>query len=139
MHEYINKGTFRRFRNTLAKIYYLEVTDEEYCKARNIIEQMREDKEKYKFNILGLFAAGFHKKIKKKSSFYCAEFVKYVMDEACIKNNLPEVVKPEDFKKLDNLEEIYSGLLRKYPFSRRKIATLLKERLVIYGKKESIV
>ncbi len=139
VHEYINKGTFRRFRNTRAKIYYLEVTNEEYCKVRNIIEKMKEDKEKYKFNILGLFAAGFHKKVKKRSSFYCAEFVKYVLDEAEIKTNLPDVVKPEDFKRLENLEEIYSGLLRQYPFSKRKIATLLQEKLFVYGKKESLI
>ncbi|MDE5830305.1 MAG: hypothetical protein K2H53_01030, partial [Clostridia bacterium] len=104
-----------------------------------IIEQMKAEKEKYKFNILGLFAAGFHKKVKKKSSFYCAEFVKYVLDEAGIETNLPDVVKPEDFKQIENLEEIYSGLLRQYPFSKRKIATLLEEKLFVYGKKESLI
>lgn len=139
VHEYINKGTFRRFRNTMSKIYYLEVTNEQYDKIKNIIEQMKAEKEKYKFNILGLFAAGFHKKIGKKGSFYCAEFVKYLMDEAEIETNLPEVVKPEDFKQLENLEEIYSGLLRQYPFSKRKIATLLQEKLFVYGKKESLI
>lgn len=139
VHEYINKGTFRRFRNTTAKIYYLEVTNEEYNNVRNIIENIKGSEEKYKFNILGLFAAGFHKKIKTKKSFYCAEFVKYVMDEAGIENNLPDVVKPEDFKRLENLEEIYSGLLRQYPFSKRKIATLLQEKLFVYGKKESLI
>ena len=31
-----------------------------------------------------------------------------------MKTNLPEVAKPEDFKEIENLKEIYSGFLKKY-------------------------
>lgn len=112
VHEYIHKGTFKRFFNTKAKVYSIEITEKQYEDVKNAIEEI--EKQNYKFNILGLFAVGFHKKIGSKNSFYCAEFVKYVIEKANIKTNLPEIVKPEDFKKLENISEIYSGLLRNY-------------------------
>lgn len=114
VHEYINKGTFKRFYLTKAKVYMLEITEKEYEMVKNTIQQIEQEKKQYTFNILGLVAAGFRKRIKGKKSFYCAEFVKYVLDQARINTDLPEVVKPEDFKKIEKLQEVYSGFLKKY-------------------------
>lgn len=114
VHEYIDNGTFKRFYNTRTRVYSLEVTQQQYDSIKNSIREIEKEKEQYTFNILGLFAAGFRKKITGKKSFYCAEFVKYVMEKAQINTGLPEVAKPEDFKKIDNLQEIYSGFLKKY-------------------------
>jgi len=114
VHEYIDKGTFKRFYLTKAKVYELSVTKEQYEIVKNTIQEMEQKKDQYTFNILGLFAAGFRKKIKWKKAFYCAEFVKYVLDESGIQNNLPEVVKPEDFKEMKDLKEVYQGYLREY-------------------------
>lgn len=40
------------------------------------------------------------------------EFIKYVITKAHIETNLPEVVKPEHFKNIKDLQEVYSGLLK---------------------------
>ena len=112
VHEYVNKGTFKRFYKTKTKIYSLTITDEQYEKIKELIDLIKTERKKYKFNILGLVAAGLHKKIGNDHSFYCAEFVKYVLEGANIKTNLPEIVKPEDFKNLENIEfqwEIYES------------------------------
>lgn len=114
VHEYVHKGTFKRFHKTVARVYCLDVTDNQYEIAKNTIEEFEKEKKKYKFNIIGLFGAGFNKKITKKDYFYCAEFVKHVMDKAEIKTNLPEIVKPEDFKKIEGMKEEYFGLFCKY-------------------------
>lgn len=114
VHEYIDKGTFKRFFNTKTKIYSLKITESQYEGVKENIKQIEDNKKKYKFNIWGLLAVGFNKRIGNEHSFYCAEFVKYVMEKAGIETELPKIVKPEDFKKLDGLEEIYEGLLRKY-------------------------
>lgn len=135
VHEYLNKGTFKRFYKTKAKIYALEITEEQYQNIKNMINQIEQEKENYKFNIMGLFAAGFHKKIGKEHSFYCAEFVKYVIEKADIKTYLPEVVKPEDFKNINGLNEIYEGLLRKYKPKKKNVAELIKSNLLLYTGK----
>jgi len=114
VHEYINKGTFKRFYKTKAKVYSIPVDEEQYEKLKNVITEFNEEKEKYKFNIIGLLAVGFNKKIQKEESFYCAEFVKYAMEKANIDIQLPELVKPDNFKELSNSKEIYKGYLREY-------------------------
>lgn len=114
VHEYIDKGTFKRFYRTKAKIYSLSITEEQYNKIKSIIQYMEKEKEHYKFNMLGLLAVGFHKKITKEYSFYCAEFVKYIIEQAEIGIELPDIVRPENFKEITQLKEIYSGLLREY-------------------------
>lgn len=116
VHEYIDQGTFKRFYQTKAKVYSLAVTEEQYNKVENNIKQIQKEKEHYTFNIVGLLAVGFHKRIPRKHSFYCAEFVKDVMEKANIETGLPEIVKPEDFKRIEEIQEIYEGMLRKYHF-----------------------
>lgn len=114
VHEHIDSGTFKRFYNTKAKIYSLNITKEQYEIIKRNIEKIEKNKDKYTFNIVGLLAVGLHKKIRKENSFYCAEFVKHLIEKAQISMELPLIIRPEHFKEMDNLQEIYSGLLRKY-------------------------
>ena len=114
VHEYIDKGTFKRFKNTTTIIYSLEIADEQYSSIVKLIEKMIEHRKKYKFNILGLFAVSINKKVTAPNSFYCAEFVKYVVENAGIEMTLPEIIKPQDFRNLRNLQIVYTGLLRDY-------------------------
>lgn len=114
VHEYIGKGTFKRFKDTWTSVYGMNVTDEQYEIIEKSIQKMQEEREKYRFNIIGLIAVVFHIRIRLRNSFYCAEFVKYLMERAKISNELPEIVKPEDFKNIRGLEQLYIGLLREY-------------------------
>lgn len=128
VHEGINSGTFKRFRNTRCKIYSLEVSEEQYNNVRGIIEYIKTSKQLQNFNVIGLFAVGFNRKISFENSFYCAEFVKFVLDNARIKTNLPEMIKPEDFKDINGVKEVYKGLLRNYHVVKIDIAKLLREK-----------
>ncbi|MCI8621449.1 MAG: hypothetical protein HFJ50_07060 [Clostridia bacterium] len=114
VHEKIDEGTFKRFKNTKTKVYRFKVTDEQYKNIKSTVDKVWEKRKKYKFNILGLCAVSIHKKVKREYYFYCAEFVKYVLEKANIKTDLPDIVKPDDFKNIEGLEEIYSGYLRDY-------------------------
>lgn len=119
VHEGINHGTFKRFKKTKSAIYSLVITDEQYKKIEEIINQINENKEMYKFNIIGLFAVAIHKKITFKKSFYCAEFVKYILDQAKIDLSLPDMIKPEDFKYIDSMRLVYKGKLKEYNNEKR--------------------
>lgn len=138
VHEYINEGTFKRFYKTRAKIYSLEISDEQYKEISKNIIKFEQSKDKYKFNIVGLFAVGIHKRIQKENRFYCAEFVKYILEKSGVDTKLPEIIKPEDFKKLEGLKEIYSGLLRQYQISKIDIKEILRNHLAVYRKKKGL-
>ena len=114
VHEYIDKGTFKRFKNTKTLILEIEVTNDQYKKIIDIIKYVKKNKEKYKFNVTGMFLSAIKVKIRKRRSFYCAQFVKYLLDRAKVENNIEDTVRPENFKKLPNSKEIYKGLLRNY-------------------------
>ena len=116
VHEKLNKGTFARFKNTLGAVYSLKVTDEQYNSIASTIKHVKENKDKYKFNIIGLFFVSINKKYQKQDTFYCAEFVKYILETSFNKKLLPEIIKPMDFTRLDNVELIYEGLLNQYKF-----------------------
>ena len=127
VHEVPNEGTYKRFFRTKSNIYSIEVEDHQFVDVRNTVYKMWENRKKYKFNIIGLLAIGFKKEVKLRNHFYCAEFVKYVLEKAHIHLNLPEkMIRPEDFKSIENKTLEYSGLLNKY-----KKKSLLKDYIEI--------
>ncbi len=136
VHEYIDDGTFKRFKNTVSKVYALPVEDEKYEKLKKIISNIQDNRKDYTFNILGLFAAGIHIRLKYNKSFYCAEFVKYVLDKSKVRNNLPEPIKPEDFKGLECAKVIYEGLLRNYIVPEKNIINIENYKVISKNSKK---
>lgn len=137
VHEKINEGTFRRFKRTKATIYSIMVEDEQYEKIKNKIEKIQRNKEKYKFNIQGLLAVSIHKRIRAPRTFYCAEFVKYVLQKSGVKINLPEIIRPEDFKSLPNKNLEYQGLLRRY--NKMNNIEYMKEVIKSNSRKQGLI
>lgn len=109
-----NYGTFKRFKKTKSIIYSLEVSDKQYNNIKKEIDKFIDTDEKYYFNMWGIIVVMFNKNPTRKNHFYCAEFVKYILDNAGVGVNLPEIVKPEDFNHIEGLTVIYEGLLRDY-------------------------
>ena len=144
VHEYIHSGTFHRFRNTTCEVLRVRVTDEQYAKLEQVILKMEAEKEKYKFNIPGLFAVSINKKIQKENHLYCAEFVKYVLEEADIAEGLPEIIQPEHFYVIPH-KSIYKGFLRDYRYrvkfsaKEMKRMELKKAKLINMSKKKQVV
>ena len=133
VHEGIDFGTFKRFKNTQSEIYSLEIADNKYEKIKEEIKEFESNKEKYKFNIIGLFAVSINKKIHYKDTFYCAEFVKYLFEKVKLDNNLPDIIRPQDFKKLKDIELVYNGKLKDYKKNELtdKITLIEEEKEVI--------
>lgn len=114
VHESTRYGTFKRFKNTTTCIYSIDVSDEQYEIIKNEIKEFKRKRKMYKFNVIGLFAVAINVKIKSENSFYCAEFVKEILERANMAEELPNIIKPEDFKLLKNLSFEYKGMLRDY-------------------------
>lgn len=114
VHEGVNRGTFKRFKKTKTKIYSIDVYNEQYNLIKNVIYDIKTNRKKYSFNMAGMFLTALNIRRKKEYSFYCAEFVKHCLDESNIKTSLPDTVKPEDFKLIENKKLVFNGLLREY-------------------------
>ncbi len=114
VHEGINKGTFKRFKNTHCQIYYLNVTMNEYKEIENITNNFLDNQDKYKFNVLGMFLTHLNIKYKRDKYYYCSEFVKYVLENAKVNIELPNITKPNDFQDVKELKLVYKGKLKAY-------------------------
>lgn len=114
IHESTKRGTFKRFKKTRARIMVLNITDEQYEKLKFLILKIKQNRDNFSFNVLGLFAIYFKIKLKKRRCFYCAEFVKYITEKSEIDLKLPELIRPENFKNINGAKVVYLGLLQAY-------------------------
>ena len=114
VHEGLDIGTFKRFKKTKAEIYSIEVTTKQYNDLKSVLKEIEKNKSIYRFNTLGIFAAVFNIKLKRENCFYCAEFVKHLIESTDVNIALPELIKPIDFKYVENIELVYEGILKNY-------------------------
>ena len=121
VHEKQNEGSFKRFKNTKAMICYIEITNYQYEKLEQEILKFKKNRTIYKFNTLGLLYILFNKRIYRKNYFYCAEFIKYVLNNANVNIRLPEMPRPENFEMLKNAKVIYTGLLNDYKYEKLEL------------------
>lgn len=112
--EGINIGTFLRFSNTKCRVIRINVSDLQYEALCSNIYDMIENRNRYKYNFLGLCLAAFNIHVCFNNKLYCSEFVKYIMEKSDIDvSMLPDIIHPTDFMRIDN-DILYEGLLRDY-------------------------
>ncbi len=107
-------GTFKRFKDTYSLILEVDVTESQYKRMEEIVDEFEKNKNIYSFNISGLFLSGINVKRKKENHFYCAEFIKYIFDGAECCYDLPDVVVPDHFLELETSTIVYEGKLNSY-------------------------
>ncbi len=110
------KGTFKRFSNTDAVVICLSISAAQYRAIMAYLTSMFYEREKYRYNYLGLILAAFHIRHLSKNRYYCSEFVKdllirfHVTDE----EEFELITQPIHFLKIANGHVIYRGKLRNY-------------------------
>ena len=112
--ENIDGDFFRRFNKTMCRIYKILISEEKYDNVIKLLNYFEDNKNQYKYDIIGLFLKTMSLPIKREKHYVCTQFVAEILETAHIyefgKSNL--LVKPKDFEKIDNSKEIYSGLLK---------------------------
>lgn len=116
VHERPDKNVFGRLVKTESVIYEIEVTPEEYRRIWNITKDFWMEKEKYYYNFAGIVLAWVKCYPAIRNSFYCSQFVAYVLQKAGVKVTAKDYlsVRPADFRNSPALKEIYRGRLQDY-------------------------
>ncbi len=111
-----NIGTFKRFYKTKAVVLEIKVGESEYNGIKDFIEYMVKNKCDFHYNYWGVFLAMFRKNHAPNNKFYCSQFVRTCLTNQNIQNSteLPKIIKPIDFLKLNNIHIVYKGLLSNY-------------------------
>ena len=111
-------GTFKRFKETIARVYELEVDEAAYAIIEEYINRFIAEKKRFGYNFRGILKARKNVNYQKTyRRFYCSQFVNYLL--VC-SHVIPEdffggIVTPEGFASIDGMNLLYEGLLREYP------------------------
>lgn len=114
--ENIRSGLYRLKPNTKACVYEIDVDDEAYKKLNEFINQVKKEKHKYRFNVLGMFSVALSMPLRRRYKRYCAEFVSEILDTAGVHKIIRpySLVRPNDFHDIKGASRIFEGLLREY-------------------------
>lgn len=101
------------FPKTECQMYRLTISDVQYEKLTSLLSEFCLEEEKYKYNILGVIGRLFNIKIQPKHSYFCSQFVSYILSEAGILefNKEPILTTAKDFRTHSDLNLIYEGFL----------------------------
>lgn len=105
------------FKQAHCAIFSLTITNDEFQKMCQYIQDIASKKENYRYNFIGLFGVLFKKPIKRKNAFFCSQFVASVLKEGKIidfKEKDPSLVKPSDLAYSANFQLVYEGRLKDY-------------------------
>lgn len=107
-------GVFEMFNTVPCEIYAFDVTQEQYEKYQQIITHFKNESKMYSYNVLGLLALAFGIPIHRKNHFICSQWVAKILTECNIARFDKDLllVRPDDFRYLENAQLIYKGDLR---------------------------
>jgi len=114
--EDIRGGTFARFEETTFSLYSFEVSESTYYKMISVIREFESQKEKYKYNFIGLLGVMTNLPIEREYAYFCSQFIATVFKRSGIDlfNKPPSLVRPDDFVKSGQLKFLYRGKLKHY-------------------------
>ncbi|WP_235753885.1 hypothetical protein [Psychrobacillus sp. INOP01] len=104
------------FKQAYCAIYSLTITNEEFQKMDQYIQEISDKEEHYRYNFIGLFGVLFKKPIKRKNAFFCSQFVASVLKESQVigfERDL-SLVEPSDLPHSANFQLIFEGRLSEY-------------------------
>ena len=114
--EDIKTGVYQIFENTKFAIYKLEVTQEEYDKLTTVIQSFEENKNCYRYNLLGIVTAKVGFSVDRRNAYFCSQFVATALEQSGINviDKKAGLVHPMDFADIEGIELIYEGVLKEF-------------------------
>jgi len=109
-------GVYKIFKDTTCRLYEIKINDLEYNIIKEEIEIFNREKDKYRYNFLGVVALKFGIVLNRENHYFCSQFVARVLDKSKVIDFDKDwaVVIPEDFYNIKNAELVYEGLLTQY-------------------------
>lgn len=107
---------FTKFNKTTCRIYETLITDIQYERLVDILNDIIENKEKYKYDFLGIIPRYFGIPIRIKNYYVCSYFIASLLEDSKIYSFDKKtcMVIPRDFEGMSGFHEIYRGSYRKY-------------------------
>jgi hypothetical protein len=109
--ENINEGVYKIFPECRCIIYKLEISDEQYKRLQQLLKDFEANRERLRYNFLGLFYIALNKDKHRKNHYFCSQFVSEVMQlSGIVKFDKPSnLVTVKDFMELSFMYPVFEG------------------------------
>ena len=112
--ENIRTNVLKKYDYCPCKIFEIDVDDEQYANLLKEIKRYEDERQKYKYAILGAFLCAFRIKKTFKYKRFCSQFVANLLHDGA-GLELPydtSLMRPKDFLLLDYIKPVYEGSIR---------------------------
>lgn len=106
-------------------VYSLTVTKEEYQIMRRFVQEIYVQRERYRYNFIGLFGVMVQKPVVRKHAFFCSQFVASVLKRGRVLyfDKDPSLLEPSELPYAGNFQLIFEGRVKDYQ------ASLISDRM----------
>ena len=115
--EDVHEGTYSRYPDTRCVLLRMRVSKRQRAEAIRILQLFQQNREAYRYNLLGLLGVMLGRDFKRKNAYFCSQFVA----DALAQSGMPlwdrsaALVTPDDFLRHPAFEKVYEGCLYDYP------------------------
>lgn len=106
-------------------IYRCKISQYQYLEMMKIVRYMYWNRDRYKYNFIGLFGVMMQKEVRRERAYFCSQFVATLLKVGGLKvYQNPALMTPHCIAQLPYLEKVYAGKLAGYLQSVRSPAML---------------
>lgn len=111
--ENLYDGVFAMFPHSRCLVYKLSITSEQYEAIKDELDTFINNRDDYKYNILGTATTLINKPLPRKNYYFCSQFVSEVLIKSGVyeTDKLPELIQPMDLLDIPNKTLVYEGFI----------------------------
>lgn len=116
--ESLHSGYFKHHSKIPCAVYELQVSDDAYEKAKQEVERIMAEADKYHYNIIGLLLCQLNIPYHRKYYFFCSQFVSEILcrSEALTLPKDTSLMKPSDYMRLPELLCRFQGYIGEFHY-----------------------
>ena len=112
--ENFNRGIFPYFPHARCCVLEIPVTEQEYAIMYDAVEEFYNNKENYRYNLIGLLSYTVGLGLARKDHYFCSQFVSYILCNMNTWTLNPALTKPMDFLALPDHRIIFEGNISEF-------------------------
>ena len=106
-------------------IYRCKISHDQYLEMMKIVHYMYWNRDRYKYNFIGLFGVMMQREVRRERAYFCSQFVAMLLKVGGLNvYQNPALMTPHCISQLPYLEKVYAGKLADYLQSVRSPAML---------------